>query len=43
MGANTFLGCEKLTIRCGIGAKPENWDATWNPDDRRVVWGYTDK
>ena len=29
------------TINAQSEAKPENWDANWNPNDANVNWGYT--
>ena len=43
IGDYAFFGCEGLTIRCRTTAKPAGWSAIWNPDKRRVVWGYTEK
>ena len=29
------------TINVQAEAKPENWDADWNPNHATVNWGYT--
>lgn len=39
IGANVFKDCPKLTISCEAVAKPTNWQPSWNPDDRPIIWG----
>ena len=34
-----FYNCSSLTIYCEAPSKPSNWDSSWNPDNRPVVWG----
>ena len=41
MGAYVFNNCSSLTIYCEHESQPANWQSTWNPQDRPVVWGYS--
>lgn len=41
VAAEVFRGCRNLTINCEAASQPSGWEATWNPDNRPVVWGYT--
>ena len=38
-----FSNCRNLSIYCKIAAQPESWSVNWNPDNRPVVWGYTEQ
>ena len=38
---NAFLNCPNLTIYVQASSQPIGWHANWNPDDRPVIWGYT--
>ena len=40
VGLNAFLGTSNLTIYVQWPSKPIGWDASWNPDNRTVVWGH---
>jgi hypothetical protein len=39
VGHWAFYGCKALSIRCGAPARPNGWDAAWNPGNRPVAWG----
>lgn len=38
IGPLAFRGCDSLSIVCGVPAKPDGWNASWNPDGRPVKW-----
>lgn len=35
-----FYGCNDLTIYCGAEKPSNQWDPSWNIDNRPVVWGF---
>jgi hypothetical protein len=39
VGGEAFGGCSFLTIYCEMDSQPSSWNATWNPNNRPVVWG----
>lgn len=44
VGTCTFLDCnENLVIKCEAEEKPEEWADDWNPNNRKVIWGYVDE
>ena len=44
VGANAFASCIHLTaIYCQAKSKPIGWNAKWNPNDYKVVWGAVSK
>ena len=38
IGERVFAGCSKLTIYCEAPSKPSEWNSSWNPASRPVVW-----
>ena len=42
MGSNVFRGCSKITINVESVSRPSGWDNSWNPNNRPIVWGYTE-
>ena len=40
VGTDAFASCASLTIYCEAERQPSGFKPAWNPDNRRVVWGY---
>jgi hypothetical protein len=40
IGYRAFSYCGKLTIYSESSSAPSQWDNSWNPDGRPVVWGW---
>lgn len=40
IGEDVFEGCSSLTIYCEAASQPSDWNPSWNPDERPVVWDY---
>jgi hypothetical protein len=40
IGGWAFSGCSNLAIYTEVESRPAGWNATWNPDNRPVIWGY---
>ena len=40
IGYGAFNSCHRLTIYCVASQQPNGWNASWNPMNRPVVWGY---
>ena len=43
IGEGAFVSCDSLTIYCESESQPSGWASNWNPDNRPVVWGYTEE
>ncbi len=42
IGEDAFAYCAELTVSAAAPARPNGWSPDWNPEDRPVVWGYTE-
>ncbi|MCF7931716.1 MAG: leucine-rich repeat protein [Acholeplasmataceae bacterium] len=43
IGLYAFSGADALTIYAESSLIPEGWHEKWNPDDRPVIWGFTEE
>lgn len=41
IGSRVFVNCPKSTIYCKANKQPAEWDASWNYENRPILWGYT--
>ncbi|MDD3383063.1 MAG: leucine-rich repeat protein, partial [Bacilli bacterium] len=42
IGYHAFSGCSLLLIYAEAESAPAGWDLNFNPNNRPIVWGYSD-